>query len=320
MPTKRYRLPPLNFISGFEAAARTLSFTKAADELFVTQSAVSKQIKALEAHLGVILFERRTRELALTPEGRQLYRTATELLDWLQAETEKLKSGGRLQQIAVTASTGFTALWLIPRLKRFRKLHPTVDVRVSATVDILNLERHRLDLAIRYCRPEDAPDGAIRLFDQVNIPVCSPALANDPSSPLKKPEDLRNHVLLHDTSITTPRSFVDWESWLAAVAMSDLQPAGALYFNQYEQVIQAAVHGQGVALGIDHLVHELLQSGALVTPFDTSVAEPRTCFIVKSSLAVDKPHVDAFVRWLLDETGRNGANGPSDSKTAAVTQ
>lgn len=92
--------------------------------------------------------------------------------------------------------------------------------------------------------------------------------------------------------------------------MKDLQPAGALYFNQYEQVIQAAVHGQGVALGIDHLVHDLLQSGALVTPFDTSVVEPRTCFIVKSSLGVDKPHVDAFVRWLVDEAGRKVGNGP----------
>jgi len=310
MGGKRYRLPPLNFISGFEAAARNLSFTKAADELFITQSAVSKQIKALEAHLGVALFERRTRELALTAEGQQLYRTAAELLDWLQEETDKLKSGGKVQQLAVTASPGFTSLWLIPRLNRFRTKHPDIDVRISATVEILKLERKRLDIAIRYCRPEAAPKGAIRLFDYGAFPVCSPALAHDRSKPLAKPEDLAAHVLLHDTYVAAQKAYVDWDSWFAAAGLADLQPAGALYFNQYDQMIQAAIQGQGVALGINTLVHELLHEGLLVAPFATTVADTRACFVVTSPLAAGKPHVRAFVRWLLDEAKRDAKKGP----------
>ena len=309
MDGKRYRLPPLNFISGFEAAARNLSFTKAARELFITQSAVSKQVKALEEHLGVELFERRVRELALTAEGQKLYRTATELLDWLQEETDKLKAGGKAQQISVTASPGFTSLWLIPRLKRFRLKHPDIDVRISATVDILQLERKRLDVAIRYCRPEAAPEGAVRLSDYAAFPVCSPALANDRSRPLIKPEDVRAHVLLHDTYVTSKKAFVDWESWFAAVGLREVQPAGALYFNQYDQMIQAAIQGQGVALGISSLVRELLQDGLLVAPFSTPVLEARACFIITSSFAAGKPHVEAFIQWLLDEAKRDAENG-----------
>jgi LysR family glycine cleavage system transcriptional activator len=248
MAGKRYRLPPLNVISGFEAAARNLSFTKAADELFITQSAVSKQVKTLEEHLGVALFERRTRELVLTAAGQQLYRTATELLNRLQEETDKLKSGGKVQQVSVTASPGFTSLWLIPRLKRFRLKHPDIDVRIAATVDILQLERKRLDVAIRYCRSEAAPKGAVRLFDYAAFPVCSPSLARDRSKPLVKPQDLRAHVLLHETYVTAQKAYVDWDAWFAAADLQDLQPAGALYFNHYDQMIQAAIQGQGVAL------------------------------------------------------------------------
>ena len=211
MATKRYKLPPLNFISGFEAAARNLSFTKAADELFITQSAVSKQIKALEEHLGTVLFERRTRELVLTADGHELYRVAVELLDWLQQATEKIRTGGANQQLAITASTGFTSLWLIPRLKRFRRLHPNVDVRISATVEILNLERSLLDVAVRYIKPDAAPEGAIRLFEHVAFPVCSPRLMSDPAMPLAKPQDLAHHVLLHLSQTGDQRGYVDWE-------------------------------------------------------------------------------------------------------------
>ncbi len=311
MATKRYKLPPLNFISGFEAAARNLSFTKAADELFITQSAVSKQIKALEEHLGAALFERRTRELVLTREGQALYRVASELLEWLQQATEKIRGGATNQQLAITASTGFTSLWLIPRLKRFRRLHPNIDVRISATVDILNLERSLLDVAIRYIKPDAAPEGAIRLFDHVAFPVCSPKLLADPLLPLARPQDLRRHVLLHLTQTGEQRGYVDWESWLAAIGVHDLEPAGALYFNQYEQMIQAAVDGQGVAVGLSPLLHGFLQSGALVAPFDTSVAESRNVYIVKSSAAEGRPYVEAFVQWLLEEAKMDAVESQS---------
>ena len=132
---KRYNLPPLAFFQGFEAAARTLSFTKAAEELFITQSAVSRQIKALEDHLGIRLFERRPRALALTESGQALQRISADVLERLQAATDQLRAASRTRQLAITTTTGFASLWLIPRLQRFTSVHPDVDVRISATTD-----------------------------------------------------------------------------------------------------------------------------------------------------------------------------------------
>src|SRR3984957_11815415 len=157
MPSKRYSLPQLGFIQGFEAAARHLSFTKA-EELFITQSAVSRQIKALEDHLGVALFERRQRALALTESGHTLYRVATDVLERLQATADQLRASGRARQLSLTTTSGFASLWLIPRLQRFTRLYPDVDVRISVTSDVVNLERGLVDLAIRYCRPEAVPE------------------------------------------------------------------------------------------------------------------------------------------------------------------
>ena len=136
MPNRRYRLPPLAFFQGFEAAARNLSFTKAAEELLITQSAVSRQVKALEDHLGVALFERRQRALALTENGHALYRVATDVLGRLQAAADQLRASGQTPQLSLTTTTGFASLWLIPRLQRFTRLHPDVDVRISATTEI----------------------------------------------------------------------------------------------------------------------------------------------------------------------------------------
>src|ERR1700726_3518194 len=162
MPNKRYSLPPLGFIQGFEAAARNLSFTKAAEELFITQSAVSRQIKALEDHLGVALFERRQRALALTESGHPLYRVATDVLERLQATADQLRASGRARQLSLTTTSGFASLWLIPRLQGFTRLYPDVDVRISVTSDVVNLERGLVDLAIRYCRPDAVPEGTAR--------------------------------------------------------------------------------------------------------------------------------------------------------------
>src|SRR5262249_32769561 len=164
MSNRRYRLPQVGFLLGFEAAARTSSFTKAAEELFVTQSAISRQIKALEDHLGVKLFERHPRSLVLTEHGEMLYRIAADALERLQTGIDRLRADGRSRQLSITTTTGFASLWLIPRLRRFTASHPDVDVRISATTEMLNLERNLIDLAIRYCPPDAAPEGAVRLF------------------------------------------------------------------------------------------------------------------------------------------------------------
>ncbi len=309
MPSRRYNLPNLAFVQGFEAAARTLSFTKAAEELFITQSAVSRQIKALEDHLGLKLFERQARSLALTESGLVLYRIATEVLDRLQNATDRLRAETRARQVSITTTTGFASLWLIPRLRRFTALHPDVDVRISATTDVLNLERSLIDLAVRYCLPEAVPEGAVRLFGEEMIPVCSRALLRDRARPLKRPQDLARHTLLHFDYADAGAMYIDWDTWLAALGIGDLKAAGALHFSQYEQMIQAAISGQGIALGRKPLVSDLIASGELVAPFTQTLVGSRAYFIIQSRLAVAKPHVSAFAEWLAAEAGQAGSAG-----------
>jgi DNA-binding transcriptional LysR family regulator len=304
MPSKRYRLPQVAFFQGFEAAARNLSFTKAAEELFVTQSAVSRQVKALEDHLGVALFERRPRALILTEAGQSLYAVTTDVLDRLQTAVDQLGSGSRARQLSVTTTTGFASLWIIPRLPRFTDLHPGIDVRISATTDMLNLERSLIDIAIRYCPSEMVPEGTRRLFGEEILPVCSPALLRDRSRPLKRPQQLKDHTLLHFDYPGAVKSFMDWGTWLSALGFGDLNPVRALHFSQYEQMIQAAINGQGVALGRQPLVNDLIHSGALIAPFKDTVVASRSYFLIQSPAAEGKPHVHQFVEWLLDEINR----------------
>jgi LysR family glycine cleavage system transcriptional activator len=305
MSSRRYSLPQVAFFQGFEAAARTLSFTKAAEELFITQSAVSRQIKALEEHLGITLFERRPRSLVLTEHGQALYGVVADALDRLQTAVDRLRTNGRTNQLSITTTTGFASLWLIPRLRRFTSLHPDVDVRISATVEMLNLERSLVDLAIRYCQPDAVPEGATRLFGEGFLPVCARSLLRDRSRPLKRPHDLRHHTLLHFDYPGALKSFMDWGTWLAALGIGELKSAGALHFTQYEQMIQAAVDGQGVALGRQPLVNDLIASGVLVAPFKNPVVGSRAYFLVESPMARGKPQVRHFAAWLLDEVKRD---------------
>jgi LysR family transcriptional regulator, glycine cleavage system transcriptional activator len=307
MPSKRYNLPPLGFFQGFEAAARSLSFTKAAAELFVTQSAVSRQIKTLEDHLGVALFERRPRALVLTEQGEALYHVATDALARLQTATDRIREQGQLRQISLTTTTGFASLWLIPRLQRFTSRHPDIDVRISATTEMINLERRLVDVAIRYCKPDVVPAGAVRLFGEEVLPVCGPSLLRGATRPLRRLADLASQVLLHfDFPGAEETMHVDWATWLTAHGIGDLKTAGALHFSQYEQMIQAAVSGQGVALGRKPLVNELIRSGVLVTPFsETVVVGTRAYFVLESTLGAAKPHVRDFSRWLLEEAERD---------------
>ena len=308
---KRFNLPPLDLIQGFEAAARKLSFTKAAEELFITQSAVSRQIRALEEHLSVALFERRHRALVLTEQGRILQRAAGELLERLQDVTNRLRADGGSPTLTVTTTSGFASLWLIPRLRGFTALQPDVDVRISATYKAINLERSLVDVAVRYGREENAPEDAIRLFGEELFPICIPALKNDPARPLQTLRDLERHALLH---MDGADGYLDWETWLAAEGHADLKPAASIRFDSYEQMIQAALAGQGVALGINRLVNHLVQAGQLVAPFDMSVVGTRIYYVIRSELSRGRPHVDAFVDWLMAE-----AKGAALTGTAAVS-
>ena len=298
---KRNALPPLDLLVGFEAAARHLSFTKAGEELFLTQSAVSRQIKELEDQLGVELFQRRHRALLLTAAGKEFYASAAQVLTTMRTATDRLRSQAGKKALAVTTTNSFAALWLIPRLAGFTRTHPGVDVRITADIRVQDLERDGLDLAIRHGPASLAGSGAIRLFGERVFPVCSPKLLADPERPLRTPKDLKNHVLLHYDDPEGRHPWLHWKTWLEVERLVDLRPAGTLSFSGYEQIIPAAVAGHGVALGRSPLVKNLLASGELVAPFRSSADPARAYYAIVAKNAIGRKEVEEFVAWLRQE-------------------
>jgi len=299
MNSARWQLPPLELLLAFEASARLLSFTRAGAELYLTQSAISRQIQALEESLGTRLFERRTRALMLTDAGQRYYEATREAMEELQEATQKLKGAPAVRTVTVSTTPGFASLWLIPRLSGYLDAHPGVDVRISATLEKADLEGAGVDLAIRYA-PSASMSGQ-PLFEEEVIPVCSPALASDPARPLREPADLRAHVLLH---FETPSSWMEWNLWLHAHGLRNLKPAGELRFAGYDEIMRAALQGKGVALGRLPLSRRLLREKKLVTPFKKSVVSSRGYYLLRSPRAAGRQEVAEFEVWLLDETKR----------------
>ncbi|MGQ0509662.1 MAG: LysR substrate-binding domain-containing protein [Betaproteobacteria bacterium] len=302
MYSRHWQLPPLELLLAFEASARHLSFTRAAEELFLTQSAVSRQIQALEASMGGKLFERRTRALLLTERGQRFHRTVQAVLGELDEATQMMRGEVPARTVTVTTMPGFASLWLIPRLNGYVQANPGVDVRISASSEIVNLERAGMDLAVRYGATSEMGDAPL-LFGESVIPVCSPALAADPKRPLRRPEDLRHHVLLNLDNAQW--AWLDWDIWLNAHGAHEVKPAGTLQFSQYDQLIQAAAGGQGVALGRLPLVRRMLRDKLLVAPFKRSVPSSRGYFLVRSTRTGRNRDVAAFADWLLAETRRD---------------
>jgi DNA-binding transcriptional LysR family regulator len=297
MPDAR-RLPPLDLLLTFESAARHLSFTRAAEERFVTQSAVSRQIRALEDDLGVPLFRRAHRSLALTDEGRALAVVCTETLARLREAVERARAPRTRRVLTLSTTPGMASLWLIPRLARFVQRQPGVDVRLDVSFDRRDLVQDAIDVAIRLGRV-DAPEG-VKLFDEEVLPVCSPSLLGPYAPPLAAPADLARHTLLrmHDVA---RGPLQDWEPWLTAMGLPELEPRATLTFSNYDEVIAAAMLGQGVALGRRPLVDALLEDGRLVAPFKDAVGSPRAYFVVLNPASGNRPEARALVDWLLDE-------------------
>ena len=296
-------LPSLDFLRGFEAAGRRLSFTLAAQELFVTQSALSRQIKALEDALGIALFERRHRALALTAAGAAFHRDVTEALEMFAAAAARLHESTRTPGLTLSTTVSFASLWVIPRLATFRARYPDVEVYVSADDRVGDLARGDVDIAVRYLPDSGAPESALRLFGERMTPVASPTIAFG-ASPLRAPADLTRHVLLHldDPEGRTP--WLDWRSWLTSNGQPGLKPAGALRFRIYDQVVQAAVGGQGVALGRLPMIAEHLRDGRLVAPFPKKYESARSYFALAAPRAAERDDVAAFLGWLSEEAAR----------------
>jgi LysR family glycine cleavage system transcriptional activator len=299
-----FELPPLELLVAFESAARHLSFTRAGTEVALSQSAVSRQVLALEQRLGVALFRRLHRALALTEEGAAFYAATLEALTRLDRATRAVRHSERAQTVVVTTTPGFAGLWLIPRLASFSAEHPEVDVRISASNEIVNLERDGVDLAVRYRPVRTAgPDDGVRLFGETVSPVCSPRLLRPPHPPLKRPADLAAHTLLR-MEPNGGNQLQDWGLWLQAMKLAELRPARVLHFSSYDQLITAAIDGQGVALGRVPLIDGALKSKKLVAPFSDAVVSPRCYFLVASQDAAEKPAARAFMAWLQASAAR----------------
>ncbi len=292
----------LDLLKGFEAAARHLSFTRAAQELSLTQSAVSREIKTLEEQLGQPLFTRVHRGLRLTDAGQGLQRAVGEALRLIDEATNRLAFSGGGETLAVTTSGALASTWLVPKLPRFIRAHPDLDVRTVAADQKLDLERERLDIAIRWAPPGSTVPGGEPLFDVQMFPVCSPTLARDPTRPLSNPSDLAHHVLLDLEIVVARGPWSDWGPWLDAMKLGDLKPGGILRFSHYDQVVQAAIDGSGVAIGRNPHSARHLSDGLLVAPFGRKAVLGRgTYFVLIPRRAAERPVVKEFVAWLRDE-------------------
>jgi DNA-binding transcriptional LysR family regulator len=298
-PVSRHDLPALDLLRSFEAAARHLSFTLAARELFLTQSAVSRQIQQVEASLGVPLFERRHRSLALTEAGLVMQRAVVDCLERLRDATSRVRAASAMRHVAITCTGGFASLWLIPRLARFTDQHPEVDVRISATSEMLDLQRHRIDVAVRFVPTRDGVGPP--LFEESVLPVCSPKLAAGKRLPLKKPGDLANHTLLAVDMPQGEALTVDWEPWIRVMGLAEVRMKNSVRFTQYADAVAAAVAGQGVVIGRLPLLAELLRDKRLVAPFGGGAASQRGYYIVFGESGRHNPDAQAFAAWLRAE-------------------
>ena len=286
------RIPPLNALRAFEASARQLSFTRAAEELFVTQAAISHQIKALEDNLGIKLFMRKNRSLLLTEEGQSYYLDIKDVFNALHDATERLLARGAKGAITVSLQPSFAIQWLVPRLNTFNLLHPDIDVRIKAVDQPENSLTEDVDLAIYYGRGRWSGIHAEQLHTEYLIPVCSPLLLSG-SKPLGIIDDLANHTLLHDASRR------DWKRWFKHVDFKGGNVNHGPIFSHSAMVLQAAIHGQGVALAHSVLAKPDIDSGRLVCPFKEVLISKNSYYIVCREKQLELGKIAAFREWVL---------------------
>ncbi len=304
MNAPRHRPLAVGPLRAFEAVARRLSFRAAAEELHLTQPAISRQISGLEEELGAVLFLRGTRHVELTGPGQQLLRSVLPLLAQLDGTVHHIRSAQRRQPVAVTTFASFASLWLLPRLQSFQGLHPESDIRIAAVDKLADFDDPEIDLALRYCHPNEAPPGSTSLFGEVLSPVASPSLLE--RLPLRSPAGLSQHTLLEEDDTRPSSEFLSWRHWLRLHAPPALQPRGWLYLNFTYQQIQSALAGQGVALGRLPLMREAVERGELVEPFGAAgrVHSPFAYWLVRWPGRRERPVLAAFESWLLAEAAQ----------------
>ncbi|MBG03104.1 MAG: transcriptional regulator [Rhodospirillaceae bacterium] len=296
-----YRLPPLNALRAFESAARHLSFKRAAEELNVTPAAISHQIKGLEADLGMPLFRRLNRALLLTDEGQLLLPDIRDGFQSFHRAIERLRARSSENVLTVAMAPSFAAKWLVPRLEKFNRAHPELDVRISASMQMVDYDAEGVDIGIRFGKGNYPGFVSELLLQDTAFPVCSPRLLEGEHA-LNSPDELRFHVLLHDESWRLNyESFPNWSMWIAAANIEGVDATRGTRFNMTSDVINAAIEGAGVALGRSSMVEGDLEAGRLVKPFDLDVPVEFAFFVVYREANLQQMKVSAFRDWLREE-------------------
>ncbi|MDQ2737002.1 MAG: LysR substrate-binding domain-containing protein [Pseudomonadota bacterium] len=294
----------LGNLRAFETVARLLSFVAAADELHVTQSAISRQIKGLEDELGAPLFLRGTRHVQIAPDGQALLRAVEPWLGKLDASVQQIRRSRSRRRVSVTTFASFGSLWLLPRIEAFQRLHPDIDIRVSAHDGLADLDDPELDLALRYCNPSQVSAGGVHLFDETLTPVVSRALLEQIrqglAPPLDELADLAQHTLAEEDDVRPSTEFLTWRHWLDSQGVAGLQPRRWIYLNFTYQQVQAALAGHGIALARVPLVFEALQRGELVEPFGVArrIVSPYSYWMIVAPASRGRSEVAQFAAWV----------------------
>ena len=301
------RLPPLNSLRAFEAAARHLSLRKAADELHVTPAAISHQVKALEESLGVKLFRRLARGLELTGAAQACLGKLREGFDALAEAVDIVRADTRVQTITVGAAPSFAGKWLVPRIQGFVSAYPDIDLRVAAGMNFID-DRHAAsrpdfagaDIAIRFGLGRYPEHRADKLFSVTAVPMCSPRLLQG-GHPLRAPADLRHHVLLHDDTIRPEHGGATWKMWFEAAGVASVDVTRGPHFNHASLGLDAAIDGMGVVLSYPVLASADLAAGRLVMPFELSVPLDYAYYLVCAEAVAEQAPIAAFRRWITGE-------------------
>jgi LysR family glycine cleavage system transcriptional activator len=289
------RLPSLNGLRAFEAAARHLSFTNAASELNVTQTAISHQIRRLEEELGMRLFVRQNRALALTPEAKDYLPGVRAAFNDLRLATDRLLRKDNEHVLTVSTLASLAAKWLLPRLSAFQEAHPDIDVRITTSPALVDFKSGDVDAAIRYGRGHWAGLRSDWLTADQLFPVCSPALLTG-DKPLRRPEDLAHRTLLHSSGFYDD----DWRLWLTAAGLpANISKRPGLTFDLILVTVQAAIDGSGVAIGRTSYVEDDIAKGRLVVPFDITLPADAGFYLVSPESRADSPKLIAFRQWLV---------------------
>ncbi|MCP4328074.1 MAG: transcriptional regulator GcvA [Alphaproteobacteria bacterium] len=305
------KLPSLNALRAFDVAARHLNFSEAATELFVTPAAISHQIKTLEADLGTQLFVRGHRVLSLTEAGRTLSPVTRDAFEQLAVATRQVRDSGKMRPLNVACAPSFGAKWLIPRLHRFRRRQPDLDIRIDASPTLQTYGQAGIDIGIRYGSGVYKDLDAEKLLGDEVFPVCSPRLL-ERGPKLEEPRDLIHHVLLHDEHARSDPTFPEWSNWLAAAGATDIDPDRGDFFNQTAVAYQAANDGQGVLLAKSTLAAGDIAVGRLVRLFDVALPVSYAYYLVYPRGGIVDRRIADFRSWILDEVAADRDNAPND--------